>query len=193
MRLRLLFVPLLLFSLARSSLAQVERPQIKNKAHAPLQINSAHCGQNEHGNYCHATLQFADTKETWDGYGLLWTVMFEDGSKSTFRQTADRSLPPSPGEKPSTPFQPREIVNEENEGYGWPTFAMKGPRGNILRLTDAEVEVEFVVNTKGMVWGDNKSPSYLQMLANRKAAKEGSQQKKPSTGAFAYGEGRPVG
>ena len=41
-----------------------------------------------------------------------------------------------------------------------------------LRLTDAEVEVEFVVNTNGTMWGDSKSPRYMQMLANRKAAKE---------------------
>ena len=174
MGVRLFFVPLLLFALAHSSLAQVDHPQIKNKAHAPLQITKAHCGQNEHGNYCHATLQFADTKETWDGYGLLWVVTFADGSKSTFRQTADRSLPPSTGEKASTPFQPREIVNGENEGYGWGTFAMKGPQGNVLRLTDAEVEVEFVVNTNGTVWGGSRSTSYLQMLANRKKAKEGA-------------------
>ena len=175
MNMRLFFVPLLLFALARSSLAQVDHPQIKNKAHAPLQITNAHCGQNEHGNYCHATLQFADAKGTWDGYGLFWTVTFEDGSKSTFRQTADRSLPPLPGEKAGTPFQPREIVNGENEGYGWGTFAMKSPQGNILRLTGAQVEVEFVVNTNGTVWGDSKSPSYLQMLAARKQAKEGAQ------------------
>jgi len=52
---------------------------------------------------------------------------------------------------------------------------MKSPQGNILRLTGAQVEVEFVVNTNGTVWGDSKSPSYLQMLAARKQAKEGAQ------------------
>jgi uncharacterized Fe-S cluster-containing radical SAM superfamily protein len=52
---------------------------------------------------------------------------------------------------------------------------MKDRDGKILRLTDAQVEVEFVVNTNGTVWGDSKSPSYLRMLANRKQAKEGGQ------------------
>jgi hypothetical protein len=33
----------------------------------------------------------------------------------------------------------------------------------LFRLTDAEVEVEFVINTNGTVWGDSKSPRYLQM------------------------------
>jgi len=59
-------------------------------------------------------------------------------------------------------------------------FALKDRDGKIRRLTDAQVEVEFVVNTNGAVWGDGKSPSYLRMLANRKQAKDGSQQKSPS-------------
>jgi uncharacterized Fe-S cluster-containing radical SAM superfamily protein len=51
---------------------------------------------------------------------------------------------------------------------------MKDRDGKILRITDAQVEVEFVVNTDGTIWGDNKSPSYLRMLGNRKEAKEGA-------------------
>jgi hypothetical protein len=57
---------------------------------------------------------------------------------------------------------------------------MKNRDGKTLRPTDAEVEVEFVINTDGTVWGDSKSRNYLRMLANRKQAKEGAQQKNPS-------------
>ena len=96
MRVRLFFVLELLFALAYSGLAQVDRPSIiTNKADAPLQITEAHCGRHAHGIYCQATLQFGDTKETWDGYGLLWTIMLEDGSNSPFRQSEDRSLEPT--------------------------------------------------------------------------------------------------
>lgn len=41
------------------------------------------------GNYRHRTLQFADTQETPDGYGLLWTVTCEDGSKYALHQAED--------------------------------------------------------------------------------------------------------
>src|SRR6266566_1188092 len=94
MRVRLFFVPLLLFALACSGFAQVDHALIKNKPDAPLHITEAHCGQNAQGSYCSAALEFGDT-------------------------------------------------------------------------------------TNGTVWGDSKSPSYLRMMANRKAAKEGSQKAEP--------------
>src|SRR5438034_2889790 len=92
MRVRLFFVPLLLFALACSGFAQVDHALIKNKPDAPLHITEAHCGQNAQGSYCSAALEFGDTKETWDGYGLLWTLTFENGSKATGRQATDRSI-----------------------------------------------------------------------------------------------------
>jgi hypothetical protein len=184
MRVRLFFVPLLLFALACSGFAQVDHALIKNKPDAPLQITEAHCGQNAQGSYCSAALEFGDTKETWDGYGLLWTLTFENGSKATGRQATDRSIErtgdPSGSYKPSGRFyKPREIVDIGNGVIGGTGFGMKDRDGKILRLTDAQVEVEFVVNTNGTVWGDSKSPSYLRMMANRKAAKEGSQKAEP--------------
>ena len=185
MKTRLFFVPVLLFALAGSAFAQVDHPQIKNKPDAPLQITEAHCGQNpprsyETGmpsretSYCHATLQFTDTNDTWDGYGLAWILTYENGSKSYNYQTSDRSIPPPPGvEKGKTSFQPREIVEIGRAGGG-AGFASLDRNGKTLRPTDAEVEVEFVTNTNGTVWGNSKSPRYLQMLANRKQAKEGT-------------------
>ncbi len=102
MNVRLFFVPVLLFALASSAFAQVDHPQIKNKPDAPLQITEAHCGQNpprsyqpgtpaQETYYCHATLQFADTKDTWDGYGLTWILTYEDGNKSYNYQTSDNT------------------------------------------------------------------------------------------------------
>ena len=177
MRARLLFVPVLFFALARSGLAQEERPLIiTNPADAPLRITEAHCGQNAHGSYCQAKLQFADTKETWDGYGLLWTIMLEDGSKSLFRQPADRSIEPTG--RPDGSFQPSgrvykpgEIVSAGSKRMG---LSKTDRNGKTLHITYAQVEVEFVINTNGTVWGDSKSPTYLQMVTARKQAKEGT-------------------
>jgi hypothetical protein len=180
-RMRLFFLPLLLFALACSGFAQVDRPLIKNKPGAPLQITEAHCGQNparsyepgmapQETSYCHATLQFADTKDTWDGYGLLWILTYEDGKKHPHYFSGDRSLPPPPGEKPGTPFQPREIVEAGRAGGGG--FSVKDRNGKTLRLTDAEVEVEFVVNTDGTAWGNSTSRGYKNMMAQRRQAKQ---------------------
>jgi hypothetical protein len=178
MRARLFFVPVLFFALARSGLAQEDRALIiTNRTDAPLRITEAHCGQHVHGIYCQAKLQFADIKETWDGYGLLWTITLDDGNKSLFRQSADRSIEPTG--RPDGSFQPSgrfykpgEIVNAEAKGMG----STKTDRnGKTPHITYAEVEVEFVINTNGTVWGDSKSPTYLQMLAARKRAKEGTQ------------------
>jgi hypothetical protein len=189
MRTRLFFVPVLLFALAYCAFAQVDHPLIKNKPDAPLQITEAHCGQNpprsyqpgmppRETSYCHATLQFADTKDTWDGYGLVWILTYEDGSKSPHRQTGDRSIEPTG--RPDGSFQPsgrffkpREIVETVRAG-GDVGFARLDRNGKTLRVTDAEVEVEFVINTNGTVWGDSKSPTYLRMAAARKQAKEGA-------------------
>ena len=187
MKTRLFFVPVPLFALACIPFAQVDHPQIKNKPDAPLQITEAHCGQNpprsyqpgmpaQETYYCHVTLQFADTNDSWDGYGLAWVITYESGSKSYNYNAADRSIEPtgdpSGSFKPSGRFfKPREIV--ESGRAGGPGFSMKNRDGKTLRPTDAEVEVEFVINTNGTVWGDSKSPRYLQMLANRKQAKEG--------------------
>ncbi|HEX2662839.1 MAG TPA: hypothetical protein VHM93_08400 [Candidatus Acidoferrum sp.] len=177
-RVTLFLEPLVLFALAYGSLAQVDRPLIiTNKTDAPLQISEAHCGQHAHGNYCRATLQFADTRETWDGYGLLWTVTLDDGSKTPFRQSADRSIEPTG--RPDGSFQPTgrfykpgEIVNAGGKGMA---SGKTDRSGKPLHITYAQVEVEFVINTDGTVWGDNKSPTYLEMVANRKKAKEGTQ------------------
>ena len=185
MKTRLFFVPVLPFAMACSAFAQVDHPQIKNKPDAPLQITEAHCGQNpprsyqpgtapQETSYCHATLQFADTNDTWDGYGLAWILTYENGSKSYNYQASDRSIPPSPEvEKGKTSFQPREIVEIGRAGGGT-GFASLDRNGKTLRPTDAGVEVEFVINTNGTVWGNSKSPRYLQMLANRKQAKQGT-------------------
>jgi len=182
---RLFFVPVLLFALTCSAFAQIDHPQIKNKPDAPLQITEAHCGQNPPTSYqpgtppretfyCHATLQFADINDTWDGYGLAWILTYENGSKSYNYQASDRSIPPPPGvENGKTSFQPREIVEIVRAGGG-AGFASLDRNGKTLRPTDAEVEVEFVINTNGTVWGNSKSPRYLKMLANRKQAKEGT-------------------
>ena len=176
-RVRLFLEPLLLFALAYSGLSQLDRPLIiTNKTDAPLQITEAHCGQHAHGIYCQATLQFADTKETWDAYGLLWTVNLGDGSKSQFRQSEDRSIEPTG--RPDGSFQPSgrfykpgEIVNAGGKGM---TFSKTDRNGKTLHITYAQVEVEFVTNTDGTVWGDSKSPAHLEMVANRKKAKEGT-------------------
>jgi hypothetical protein len=185
MKTKLFFVPVLPFALASSAFAQVDHPLIKNKPDSPLQITEAHCGLNpprsyqpgmppQETYYCHATLQFADTKDAWDGYGLAWTLTNEDGKKSSLYQSADRSLPPPPGvEKRKTSFQPREIVEAGRAGGG-AGFASLDRNGKTLRPTDAEVEVEFVVNANGTVWGNSKSPRYVQMLARRKQPKEGA-------------------
>jgi hypothetical protein len=172
MRLRPFFLLVLLFALACSGFAQVDHALTKNKTDAPLQITDASCVKFQEVWDCHATIQFAATKETWNGYGLLWTVTYDDGTKSVVRSTGDRGLPPPPGEKRKSSFEPGEILVGRNRSVG---FGTKNRDGKTLRLTDAEVEVEFVVNTNGTVWGDSKSPSYLRMLANRKAANEGSQ------------------
>ena len=184
MKTRLFFVPVLPFAMACSAFAQVDHPQIKNKPDAPLQITEAHCGQNpprsyqpgmppRETSYCHATLQFADTNDTWDGYGLAWILTYENGSKSYNYQASDRSIPPPPEvEQGKTSFQPREIVEIGRAGGGG--FARLDRNGKTLRPTDAEVEVEFVINTDGTVWGDSKSPRCLQMLARRKQPKEGT-------------------
>ena len=175
MRVSLFFVPLLPFALACSGLAQVDRPSIiTNRTDAPLQITEARCGQHAHGIYCQATLQFADAKETWDGYGLLWTITLADGSRSPFRQSADRSIEPTGrpdgSHQPSGRFfKPGEIVNAGHRGVG---FGTTDHNGKALHITDAQVEVEFVINTNGTVWGDSKSPSYLRIVANRKKAKD---------------------
>ena len=188
---RLFFVPVLLFGLACSGFAQGDHPQIKNKPDAPLQITEAHCGQNpprsfqpgmppQETYYCHATLQFADTNDTWDGYGLAWILTYEDGKKYPHYQSADRSIEPtgdpSGSYRPSgRVFKPREILDVGNRASeGGAGFAVMDRSKKPLRLTDAEVEVEFVVNTNGNVWGDSKSPRYLQMLERRKQAKEGA-------------------
>ena len=171
----LFFVPLLPFALACSGLAQVDRPSIiTNRTDAPVQITEAHCGQDAKGIYCQATLQFADTEETWDGYGLLWTITLEDGSRSPFHQSADRSVEatgrPDGSHQPSGRFfKPGEIVNAGNRGV---RFGTTDRNGKTLHVTGAQVEVEFAINTNGTVWGDSKSPSYLQIVANRKKAKE---------------------
>ena len=174
MRARLFFVPVLIFALAYSGFAQEDRPLIiTNRTDAPLRITEAHFGQNAHGIYCQAKLQFADTKETWDGYGVLWTVTLEDGSKSPFRHSTDRSIEPTGRPQPSGRFyNPGEIVNVGSKGMG---FSKTDRNGKTLHVTDAQVEVEFVINTDGTVWGDSKSPTYLEMVANRKKAKEGTQ------------------
>ena len=50
MRARVFFVPVLLFALAYSGLAQEDRPLIMtNRTAAPLQITEAHFGQNALG------------------------------------------------------------------------------------------------------------------------------------------------
>ena len=178
MRARLFFVPVLLFAVARTGLAQEDHPLIiTNRSDAPLHITEAHCGQNAHGIYCQAKLQFADTKETWDGYGLLWTITLEDGNKSPFRQSEDRSIEPTG--RPDGSFQPSgrfykpgEIVNVGGKVMG---FSKTDRNGKTLHIKYAEVEVEFAINTNGTVWGDSKSPTYLQMVAARKQAKEGTQ------------------
>lgn len=125
MRGRLFVIPLVLFELASSSgLAQVDRPLIKNNPDAPLPITEAHCGQSEPSTssllqgphyYCHATLQFADTNETWDGYGLLWTVTYQDGSKHPLcHAAAEATGQPDGSSRPSGRFfKPREIVDAE--------------------------------------------------------------------------------
>jgi len=107
--------------------------------------------------------KFADTKETWDGYGLLWTITLDDGNKSRFRQSADRSIEPTG--RPDGSFQPSgrfykpgEIVNAEAKGMG---SSKTDRNGKTLHITYAEVEVEFVINTNGTVWGDSKSPTSM--------------------------------
>jgi hypothetical protein len=174
-RVRLFLEPFLIFALAYSGLAQVDRPLIvTNKTDAPLQINEAHCGQHARGMYCQATLQFVVTKETWDGYGLLWTVNLGDGSKSQFRQSEDRSIEatgrPDGSFQPSGRFyKPGEIVNAGGKAMA---FTKTDRNGKTPHVTYAQVEAEFVINTDGTVWGDSKSPTYLEMVANRKKAKE---------------------
>src|SRR5215472_3580783 len=176
MRTRLFFVRVLPFALACSGLAQVDHPKIENKPDAPLQITEAHCDQDAQGSYCSAALEFTDTKETWDGHGLLWTLTFENGSKATGRQSTEPTGDPCGSYKPSGRFyKPGEIVDVGASAFGGTGFAEKDRDGKIRRLTDAQVEVEFVVNTNGTVWGDSKSPSYLRMLANRKQAKQGAE------------------
>ena len=178
MRARLFFVPVLFFALARSGLAQEDRALIiTNRTDAPLRITGAHCSQNVHGIYCQAKLQFADTKETWDGYGLLWTITLGDGSKSPYRQSDDRSIEPTGRPDGSLQpsgrsYKPGEIVNAGSKGMG---FNKTERNGKTLHITYAEVQVEFVINTSGTVWGDSKSPTYLQMVTVRKQAKEGTQ------------------
>ena len=54
-------------------------------------------------------------------------------------------------------------------------FSKTDRNGKTLHVADAQVEVEFVINTDGTVWGDSKSPTYLEMVANRKKAKEATQ------------------
>ena len=177
MRVRLFFVLVLLFALSCSSFAQVEHPLIehpliKNKADAPVQITEAFCGQNEHWNYCHATLQFADTKETWDGYGLLWIVTYEDGSKSPLYEAGDRSIEPTG--RPDGSFQPSgrfykpgEIVGKRKEGqatYGGARFGKTDKNGKTVLVTDAQVEIEFVINANGTVWGEYAPGSFYRYL-----------------------------
>jgi hypothetical protein len=142
-----------------------------------VQITEAHCGQDAHGIYCQATLQFADTEETWDGYGLLWTITLEDGSESPSRQSADRSIEPTG--RPDGSFQPSgrfykpsEIVNAGSRGMG---LSKTDRNGKTLHITYAQVEVEFVINTNGTVWGDSKSPTLKNMLERRKQAKKAKQ------------------
>ena len=173
MRARLFFVLVLPFAPACSGLAQINRPSIiTNRADAPLQITEAHCGQHAHEVYCQTTLQFADGKETWDGYGLLWTVTLEDESKWPFRQPTDRSIEPTGRADGSfqptgRSFKPGEIVNS-----GRMAIAKTERNGKTLHITYAQVEVEFVINTNGTVWGDSKSPAYLQLVATRKWTKD---------------------
>ena len=190
MRVRLFFVLVLLFALASSGLAQVDHPLIKNSPDAPFQIIEAHCGKSERlsasdrppMNYCQAKLQFAaDSKETWDGYGLIWTLTYEDGSKEPLYHSSNRSIELTGRLDGSTQpsgrfFKPGEIVNAGYPGAG---FGKRDRNGKGLRVTDAQVEVEFVVNTNGTVWGDSKSPGYLQMVPSRKQAKGGAKEGTP--------------
>ena len=63
---------------------------------------------------------------------------------------------------PDGSFREAQDVGGNGE-YGGTGFSTKDRNGKTLRLTDDEVEVEFVINTNGTVWGDSKSPRYLQM------------------------------
>ena len=59
-----------------------------------------------------------------------------------------------------------------NVNSGRMAIAKTERNGKTLHITYAQVEVEFVINTNGTVWGDSKSPAYLQLVATRKWTKD---------------------
>ena len=81
-------------------------------------------------------------------------------TKGLQRSADDWGLPPPPGDKGQSSFRRGDVLIGRNKSAG---FGMMDRNKKPLRLTDAQVEVEFVVNTNGTVWGDGKSPTYLRM------------------------------
>jgi hypothetical protein len=151
----------------------INRPLIKNKADAPLQITEAYCYQNEQNSNCRAKVQVADTKERWDGYGLVWTLKYDNDLTTRFTWFTDLTIPLKerpPGSSTARFFKPGEILNAGVDGV-----SMKDPNGNLLHPAGVEVVVEGATSTNGTVWGDSKSKAYQKMIANRKKFKEGSQ------------------
>jgi hypothetical protein len=96
--------------------------------------------------------------------------MYEDGSKNPVYTAGDRSIEPTG--RPDGSFQlsgrffkPREILDVGRPGAG---FSKMDRNGKALSVTGAEVEVDFVINTTGTVWGDSKSRVLKDMLEQRR-------------------------
>jgi len=147
---------------ASSGFAQQQfTAEVKDKPDAPITILESHCIPSTPSR-CHATIKFSTSNETWNGYSLLWTVTFEDGSQAVVRHTVDRTASPTGLTKDF--YKPGEVRDADAN------FGKKNAQHKELHPTKATVEVEFAVNTTGTVWGDAASSAYKEMVSQRKTA-----------------------
>ena len=125
---------------APAGLSQVPHPQIKPKSDSPIEVSNARCDADKvRGWQCVADVKFL--KPGANGYGLLWTVKYNDGTTAEVRRGATK---PNQGDH----FAVGEVSTKEAH-FG----AANQKTGTELVLIDATVEAEFVSNVDGTTWG----------------------------------------
>ena len=125
---------------ASAGLSQVPHPQVKSKSDSPIEISNAHCDADKvRGWLCVADVKFL--KPGANGYGLLWTVKYNDGSTMEVRRGTTKH-------NPTDHFAVGEVSSKQAH-FG----AGNKKTGAELILLDATVEAEFVSNVDGTIWG----------------------------------------
>ena len=82
--------------------------------------------------------------------------MFDDGSKMPLHEAGDRTIEPTGRHDDSSQpsrrfFKPQREIADTGQPIGGGGFGSRDRNGKPLRVTDAQVEVEFVINTNGTV------------------------------------------